>query len=453
MRWRLSACCQAVPSPTTSSAVSVTSSQTYAAKTIDGTKNTASARRLYGIAPVYRLARSLCVTSARTRPAAYSDGIDYVPEIAFYLLVAVFGIGMPLVMNLAALTYAGYIVRRACGYQPPVPEVDAEGGAERTSAVTEYVIIFVLSGVGLFFVVAFFGRGDEGPEVYWLMQITLAPFVTVFGLLPLHLALRIHERLAGPPEATRCLYVALAVSVPLAALAHAASRIDADLRSGSVRIRRGWDRPETRGEIRDPLHAPAGLPETRSHTPGAAIDGFRFVRHETFRCGELSHRVAVYASAVLDDAEFVLLPPDGRSTIALIGDALERQRISRGYLGDPRYPIAIHPMLVAREPRPKASWENARSRCLTAGLRLPSSSELEYVHRGGSTGPYCTGDEEPSDAVVNAYGLRIRWSCWSADDPDKDGDRCSTGSSRCADRWWASPDTPKHYRPVLSVGR
>lgn len=176
------------------------------------------------------------------------------------------------------------------------------------------------------------------------------------------------------------------------------------------------------------------------------LRGFRFIGWETFvsrnrKMGDISHRVAVYQNDAfyrsIDslrggeraiDAEFVLLPPDGRRGHVRIGS-------DEGFPGfSPRRTYDVDPFLVARtevsqrvfhalggshdpfdwrdplQPANRLSWHDAVLFCGTLGLALPDESDWEYACGGGAATAFCFGDElRPDEANAGTSdGMTVR---------------------------------------------
>ena len=223
-------------------------------------------------------------------------------------------------------------------------------------------------------------------------------------------------------------------------------------RSGSMRI--AW--PDAKVLRADqlampdvPEAAPDGYREALARA--LRLDRFRFLRFESYSCGDLQHTLAVFrheptaaAGKLADDAtapwcEFVLIP-GGSFMMGLTDDqATHLEQMGMGYPDSemPSHRRDMKPFLIARTittqriisavaktpsvnwkttwqpyglhpdaPASMLTWRESRAIGDTIGLRLPSEAEWEYSARGGSAALFCFGDGTGTvwvDAELSQY--------------------------------------------------
>jgi len=94
-------------------------------------------------------------------------------------------------------------------------------------------------------------------------------------------------------------------------------------------------------------------------------------------------------------------------------------------------------------PATHVSWNDCRTFCEKAGLRLPSEAEWEYACRGGSQGAYCFGDDEERLGEYawyedNTWSIGVRsLQCGGRKKPNGHGlhDMHGNVSEWCEDTW------------------
>jgi len=154
------------------------------------------------------------------------------------------------------------------------------------------------------------------------------------------------------------------------------------------------------------------------------VKGFWFDRSESFTCGLITNRVAIYIHEKTG-LEFVLI-----SGGSFMMGARPQEKGRPDYEG-PQVSCSVAPFMICRTECTQAAWDRFKGKdrrrwdgdqlpiemvnweecsawCRQVGLRLPTAKEWEFACRAGSDGAYCFGETIKSLAEYAWYDLNAR---------------------------------------------